>query len=79
MLNKGVKGYVLKDSDETILLDAIAAVYKGQSYMDPSLRDRASQDMVKTRKGAQAPTVAYQTRKGNPAADRQRIHQPGNR
>jgi DNA-binding NarL/FixJ family response regulator len=54
MLNKGVKGYVLKDSDEAILLDAIAAVHKGESYMDPSLRDRAWQDMVRSKKGAQA-------------------------
>jgi len=54
MLNKGVKGYVLKDSDETVLLEAIAAVYKGLSYLDPSLRDRAWQDMVKTKKGPPA-------------------------
>ena len=33
----GVNGYVLKDSDSTVLKRAIMAVYEGETYIEPSL------------------------------------------
>lgn len=33
----GVQGYVLKDSDSTVLINAIKSVYKGESYIQPNM------------------------------------------
>ena len=41
MLQYGVRGYVIKSSDENILLEAIRAVAKGDLYFDPSIRKQA--------------------------------------
>lgn len=38
MLQFGVRGYVLKSSDEAILLEAIRSVAMGNRYFDPSIR-----------------------------------------
>jgi len=38
MLNNGVHGYVLKSSDEHILLEAIRALSRGAEYFDPNIR-----------------------------------------
>ena len=38
MLQHGVKGYVLKSSDEQVLLEAIRTVAKGHEYFDPIIR-----------------------------------------
>lgn len=38
MIQHGVKGYVLKSSDEEILLEAIRTVARGDSYFDPGIR-----------------------------------------
>lgn len=48
MLTEGVMGYVLKNSDEEILLEAIRSVYKGVQYFDPLIRKQA----VKAQKNA---------------------------
>lgn len=39
MLKKGVKGYVLKSSSESVLLEAIRSVYQNQLYFDPLIRE----------------------------------------
>lgn len=42
MLQHGVCGYVLKCSDESILLEGIRAVAKGEVYFDPTVRELVS-------------------------------------
>lgn len=49
MLNQGVLGYILKNSEEIVLMEAIHTVYNGTPYLEPSLRDRAWHDMVKAK------------------------------
>ncbi len=41
MLQHGVMGYVLKSSDEIVLLEAIRTVYRDQPYFDPAIRRQA--------------------------------------
>ncbi len=43
MIRHGVLGYVLKTSDEAILLDAIKTVHAGNQYFDPAIRDQVLQ------------------------------------
>lgn len=43
MIENGVKGYVLKTSDEATLLEAIQAIYNGEQYFDPMLRTQITQ------------------------------------
>jgi len=50
MLRKGVLGYILKTTDENILLNAIHTVHKGGQFLEPSLRERLVQDTVQTKK-----------------------------
>lgn len=40
MIQHGVKGYVLKSSDEDILLEAIRTVARGETYFDPTIRSQ---------------------------------------
>jgi DNA-binding NarL/FixJ family response regulator len=40
MIQHGVKGYVLKSSDEQVLLEAIRTVAKGETYFDPTIRSQ---------------------------------------
>lgn len=42
MLEYGIKGYVLKSSDEAILLEAVRTVSKGQEYYDPVIRKQVA-------------------------------------
>jgi len=45
MLDAGVSGYLLKNTDEHKLLLAIETVYKGGQYIEPSLRDKLNNEM----------------------------------
>ncbi|MDO4773091.1 MAG: response regulator transcription factor [Bacillota bacterium] len=48
-LSLGVKGYVLKDADSDILLEAIREVHKGREYIYPSMRkylDKKTKKMI---------------------------------
>jgi DNA-binding NarL/FixJ family response regulator len=42
MLQHGVKGYVLKSSDEQVLLEAIRTVARGNEYFDPIIRKQVA-------------------------------------
>jgi DNA-binding NarL/FixJ family response regulator len=44
MLQHGVKGYVLKSSDEQVLLEAIKTVARGKEYFDPVIRKQVLQE-----------------------------------
>jgi DNA-binding NarL/FixJ family response regulator len=50
MLRKGVLGYILKTTQEKILLDAIRTVYQGEQYLDAVLKDKMIQDSMQTKK-----------------------------
>ncbi len=43
MLQNGLMGYVLKTSNEIILLEAIQSVTRGQQYFDPAIRKTVAQ------------------------------------
>jgi two-component system secretion response regulator SsrB len=40
MMRQGCKGYILKNTDKTSLVDAIKQVYMGAEYIDPSLKEK---------------------------------------
>ncbi len=42
MIQHGIMGYILKSSDERILLEAIRAAARGQHYFDPMIRKQAT-------------------------------------
>ncbi len=52
MLQAGVSGYILKNTDEFKLQQAIAAVYEGRKYIEPSIHDKLKQEQLGT--GARA-------------------------
>jgi len=55
MLQHGVRGYVLKSSDESILLEAIHTVARGDIYFDPSIRRQALKEQKNV--GASFPSL----------------------
>jgi DNA-binding NarL/FixJ family response regulator len=52
MLRQGVLGYVLKSSDQDVLMHAIKTVYCGEEYLDPDIREGVWKDMVTNRRNA---------------------------
>lgn len=44
MLDAGVSGYLLKNTDEHKLLCAIETVYNGEQYIEPSIKERLNND-----------------------------------
>ena len=48
MLQHGVRGYVLKSSDEQILLEAIRTVAKGDTFFDPIIRKQVVKEKKST-------------------------------
>ncbi len=49
MIKKGANGYVLKTTSEDILLEAITAVYKGEMYLEPVLREKVLLDNLQVK------------------------------
>ena len=47
----GIKGYVLKDSESSLLKKAIYQVYKGDMFIQPSLAPLLRQSLAKKKKG----------------------------
>jgi DNA-binding NarL/FixJ family response regulator len=54
MLRKGVHGYILKTTSESILLDAILKVYNGGQYLETELREKVLQDTLQAKKQTSA-------------------------
>jgi len=50
MLRKGVIGYILKTTQENILLDAIRTVFRGEQYLDAVLKEKVIQDSLQAKK-----------------------------
>ncbi len=46
-LRAGARGYVLKDSDDDALINAIRAVYRGEAYLSPAISDAVLTDYRK--------------------------------
>jgi DNA-binding NarL/FixJ family response regulator len=57
MMRKGALGYILKTTDEEILLDAIRKVYKGEQYLETVLRERVIQDTLQAKKQVSAKPI----------------------
>lgn len=58
MLRMGVLGYVLKNSDPGMVIKAIETVYKGETFVDPSIRDQLEQFTIRMkREAALKPTL----------------------
>jgi len=49
MLQQGVLGYVLKTASETILLQAIRTVYRGEQFLEPELKEKVLQHALSTK------------------------------
>ncbi len=47
MLRQGARGYLLKTTRQDTLIEAIETVYRGETFIEPSLRDKAVQDARK--------------------------------
>lgn len=43
MLRQGVKGYLLKTTNQNTLIDAIETLYNGKEYIEPSMREKITQ------------------------------------
>lgn len=50
MLKRGALGYLLKNTTAAILVQAIETVYRGERYVDPSLRQQLIDDMLLNKK-----------------------------
>ncbi len=53
MLGKGVKGYILKNAGQTVLVEAIQKVHEGQVYLDEAVNNIVINSML-NRKGKQS-------------------------
>jgi DNA-binding NarL/FixJ family response regulator len=43
MLRHGVKGYLLKTTNQNTLIEAIETLFKGEEYIEPSMREKVAQ------------------------------------
>lgn len=49
MMNRGCIGYLLKDTDEKTMIDAIEHAYRGEEFIEPSLKAHMIKNMLKFR------------------------------
>jgi DNA-binding NarL/FixJ family response regulator len=47
MMQNGCKGYLLKNIDQKILIEAIETVYRGEQYIEASLKEELLNNMLK--------------------------------
>jgi DNA-binding NarL/FixJ family response regulator len=50
MMQRGCKGYLLKDTDEQTLVEAIETVAEGNEFIEPSLKEHLLQQMMGNKK-----------------------------
>jgi DNA-binding NarL/FixJ family response regulator len=50
MLDSGALGYLLKNADQDVLVQAIRTVHEGRQFIDPALKEQLLQDMLAVRK-----------------------------
>ena len=46
MMRRGCKGYLLKDTDQQTLIDAIESVYAGNEFIEPSLKEKLLSNLL---------------------------------
>ena len=64
MLRNGVLGYILKTTDEEILLNAIRTVYRGEKYLETALKERVLEDTLQAKKQiSAAPELSLKEKK----------------
>lgn len=76
-IKSGIDGYLPKETDKEMLIQAIHAVMRGERYFDPDITALVFQDFyLKEKEGKGLPTKknvrAYQTRRRSAGADRPR-------
>jgi DNA-binding NarL/FixJ family response regulator len=49
MMRRGCMGYLLKDTDTATLIAAIEAVHRNESFIEPSLKEKMVQNMIRFR------------------------------
>ncbi len=49
MMQRGCLGYLLKDTDDKTLIEAIRQVYQGNEFIEPSLKETLLQHLIKYR------------------------------
>jgi DNA-binding NarL/FixJ family response regulator len=57
MIRHGVLGYLLKTTREDTLIEAIHTVYKGEQFLEPSLKEKVLQDALQNRRQQTAGTL----------------------
>ncbi len=57
MMQKGCKGYLLKNTSQQTLIEAIETVARGQQYIEPSIEKELVNSMLKLNTGNKAPLV----------------------
>jgi len=51
MIRRGCAGYLLKNTDPKTLVKAIEQVYRGEQFMDPSLKEQLVKNVLKLQEG----------------------------
>ncbi len=54
-LELGALGYILKDAEATVLIDAVRSVYNGQTYIQPSMARELVNEYKRIKNGADDP------------------------
>jgi len=47
MMRHGCKGYLLKNTDQKVLVEALETVYRGEEFIEPVLKEQMLQNMLK--------------------------------
>jgi len=64
MMRRGCLGYLLKDTDTATLVAAIEAAYRGEAFIEPALKEKMVQNMIRFRdSNAKAAPVITQREK----------------
>lgn len=50
VLHAGADGFMLKESDDLTIIEAIETVYKGQQYLSPAIKNNLIDDLLKPQK-----------------------------
>ncbi len=57
MFKRGAMGYLLKTSDEQILINAIETVFKGEQFVEKQMQERLQQASIKVKKSEYSKTA----------------------
>jgi len=63
MMRRGCSGYLLKDTDTRTLVQAIEAVYAGEEFVEPSLKEKLVQNIIRFQNNNHAQNTAVITQR----------------